>query len=120
VVFTTDAVYVVTTAKKGLLNSKQGKLKRGADVAIPFFLLTAKHLEPLKGGKIPLEVLVRGKDAEQNAKHFEKCLEVIKSSGVSLNLDVACQISYSVAEKGGNPAQSRSNRTICGRVEKGL
>lgn len=42
----------------------------------------AKHLEPLKGGKIPIEILVRGKDAEQNAKHFEKCLDVIKGAGV--------------------------------------
>ncbi|MCJ1250008.1 FACT complex subunit spt16 [Trapelia coarctata] len=55
--FTTETVYVVTTVKK------------------------AKHLEPLKGGKIPLEILVRGKDAEQNAKHWEKCLEVIKGAG---------------------------------------
>jgi len=42
----------------------------------------AKHLEPLKGGKIPLEILVRGKDAEQNSKHWQKCLEVIKTAGV--------------------------------------
>jgi nucleosome binding factor SPN SPT16 subunit len=40
-------------------------------------------LEPLKGGKIPLEVLVRGKDAEQNEKLFTKIADVIKSSGVS-------------------------------------
>lgn len=44
--------------------------------------LTAKHLEGLKGGKTPLEILVRGKDPEQNAKHFERCLDLIKSSGV--------------------------------------
>lgn len=43
----------------------------------------AKHLEPLKGGKVPVEILVRGKDAEQNAKQFEKCLDVIKTAGVS-------------------------------------
>lgn len=42
----------------------------------------AKHLEPLKGGKVPIEILVRGKDAEQNAKQFEKCLDVIKGAGV--------------------------------------
>ena len=42
----------------------------------------AKHLEPLKGGKVPIEILVRGKDAEQNAKHFEKCLDIIKGAGV--------------------------------------
>jgi nucleosome binding factor SPN SPT16 subunit len=55
--FTTETLYVVTTVKK------------------------AKHLEPLKGGKIPLEILVRGKDPEQNAKHWDKILEVIKASG---------------------------------------
>ena len=44
--------------------------------------LPAKHLEPLKGGKVPIEILVRGKDAEQNAKQFEKCLDVIKGAGV--------------------------------------
>ncbi|KAL6720111.1 FACT complex subunit spt16 [Lecanora helva] len=41
----------------------------------------AKHLEPLKGGKVPVEVLVKGKDADQNAKHLEKCLDVIKGAG---------------------------------------
>ncbi|PGH29594.1 FACT complex subunit spt16 [[Emmonsia] crescens] len=56
-VFTTEAMYVVTTAKK------------------------AKHLEHLKGGKIPVEILVTTKDAEQKAKVFEKCLDVIKSAG---------------------------------------
>ena len=43
--------------------------------------LAAKHLEPLKGGKVPIEILVRGKDTDQNAKHFEKCLEIIKEAG---------------------------------------
>jgi hypothetical protein len=47
------------------------------------YLNKAKHLEPLKGGKIPVEILVRNpKDAEQNAKHFEKCLDLIKGAGV--------------------------------------
>ena len=41
----------------------------------------AKHLEPLKGGKIPIEILVRGKDAEQNVKQFQRCLEILKESG---------------------------------------
>jgi hypothetical protein len=36
----------------------------------------------LKGGKIPVEILVTTKDAEEKAKVFEKCLEVIKTSGV--------------------------------------
>ncbi|KAI4120396.1 MAG: hypothetical protein LQ338_007056 [Usnochroma carphineum] len=56
-VFTPDALWVVTTTKK------------------------AKHLEPLKGGKTPIEILSRAKDPDVNAKHFEKCLELIKTSG---------------------------------------
>ncbi|KAI9699299.1 MAG: FACT complex subunit spt16 [Candelina mexicana] len=60
--FTTDMLYIVTTAKK------------------------AKHLEPLKGGKIPIETLIRGKDAEQNAKLFERCTEIIKLSGKKVGL----------------------------------
>jgi hypothetical protein len=40
-------------------------------------------LEPLKGGSIPIEILIRGKDTEQNAKHFEKCLNIIKGAGAS-------------------------------------
>ncbi|KAI9670136.1 MAG: FACT complex subunit spt16 [Caeruleum heppii] len=55
--FTTEKAYVITTAKK------------------------ARHLEPLKGGKVPLEILVRSKDAEQNAKLFEQILDIIKSAG---------------------------------------
>ncbi|KAL4898438.1 FACT complex subunit-domain-containing protein [Aspergillus ambiguus] len=61
-VFTTETMYVVTTAKK------------------------AKHLEPLKGGKIPVEILVTTKDQEEKAKIFEKCLEIIKSSGPKVGL----------------------------------
>ncbi|KAJ5136982.1 FACT complex subunit s.t1.c16 [Penicillium atrosanguineum] len=56
-VFTTEAVYVVTTAKK------------------------AELLEPLKGGKIPVELLVTTKDPETKTKAFEKCLDVIKGAG---------------------------------------
>ncbi|MCJ1257673.1 FACT complex subunit spt16 [Lignoscripta atroalba] len=56
-VLTTEVLYIITTVKK------------------------AKHLEPLKGGKVPIEILVRGKDAEQNAKHWEKCLDAIKGAG---------------------------------------
>ncbi|KAF7861373.1 hypothetical protein EAF04_007938 [Stromatinia cepivora] len=60
--FTVDTLYIVTTAKK------------------------AKHLEPLKGGKIPLEVLVRGKDAAANEKLFTKITDVIKSSGKKVGI----------------------------------
>ncbi|KAJ5220811.1 FACT complex subunit s.t1.c16 [Penicillium citrinum] len=56
-VFTTEAVYVVTTAKK------------------------AELLEPLKGGKIPIELLVTTKEPETKTKAFEKCLSVIKEAG---------------------------------------
>lgn len=56
-VFTTEAMYVVTTAKK------------------------AKHLEHLKDGKIPLEIIVVTKDPEQKLKAFEKCLDIIKNAG---------------------------------------
>ncbi|CAG8976476.1 hypothetical protein HYALB_00010612 [Hymenoscyphus albidus] len=55
--FTVDGLTIVTTAKK------------------------AKHLEPLKGGKVPLEVLVRGKDQEANAKVFTKVANIIKAAG---------------------------------------
>ncbi|CCU76521.1 FACT complex protein [Blumeria hordei DH14] len=55
--FTLDKLWVVTTAKK------------------------AKHLEPLKGGKIPLHILVRGKDVEQNEKLFLQINQHIKEAG---------------------------------------
>jgi hypothetical protein len=42
----------------------------------------AKHLEQLKGGRFPLEVLVRGKDAAENEKLFIKIADTIKASGV--------------------------------------
>ena len=54
---TLEALYIVTTKKK------------------------AAYLEPLKDGKIPVEIIVRGKDAEENAKQFERCLDIIKSAG---------------------------------------
>lgn len=43
---------------------------------------TASFLEPLKGGKVPVEIYVRGKDADENAEQLKKCVEIIKSSGV--------------------------------------
>ncbi|KAL8704867.1 MAG: hypothetical protein Q9201_001983 [Fulgogasparrea decipioides] len=61
-VFTPDALWIVTTTKK------------------------AKHLEGLKGGKIPLEILSRAKDPEQNAKHFERCLDLIKGAGKKVGI----------------------------------
>ncbi|EEU45040.1 FACT complex protein [Fusarium vanettenii 77-13-4] len=55
--FTLDTLYILTTAKK------------------------AKHLEQLKGGRFPIEVLVRGKDAAENEKLFIKVTNKIKEAG---------------------------------------
>lgn len=41
----------------------------------------AAYLEPLKGGKVPVEILVRGKDAEENKKQFQTCIDTIKKAG---------------------------------------
>lgn len=41
----------------------------------------AAYLEPLKGGKTAIEVLVRGKDADENEKQFKRCLDLIKTAG---------------------------------------
>ena len=56
-VITMEAMYIVTTKKK------------------------AAYLEVLKDGKTPVEIIVRGKDAEENAKQFERCLDIIKNAG---------------------------------------
>jgi hypothetical protein len=36
----------------------------------------------LKGGKVPVEIYIRGKDADENAEQLKKCVGIIKSSGV--------------------------------------
>ncbi|KAI1486575.1 FACT complex subunit spt-16 [Biscogniauxia mediterranea] len=59
---TLDCLYIVTTAKK------------------------AKHLEPLKGGRFPIEVLVRGKDAAANEKQFLKIADTINSAGKKIGV----------------------------------
>ncbi|KAI2625588.1 SPT16-domain-containing protein [Hypoxylon sp. NC1633] len=59
---TIDCLYIVTTAKK------------------------AKHLEQLKGGRFPIEVLVRGKDAAVNEKQFVKITDTINSAGKKIGL----------------------------------
>ena len=66
----------------------------------------AKHLEPLKGGKVALEVLVRGKDAEQNEALFRKITDKITSAGVS---HISFGVSYKAdmvgsSEESGYPA----------------
>jgi nucleosome binding factor SPN SPT16 subunit len=43
--------------------------------------IAASYLEPLKGGKVPVEILVRGKDAEENKKQFQTCLDTLKKAG---------------------------------------
>lgn len=45
----------------------------------------ASYLEPLKDGKVPLEILMRGKDTEENKQLFERCLDTIKNAGVELD-----------------------------------
>lgn len=59
---TPDAAHIVTTKKK------------------------AQHLEPLQNGKVPLHILTRSKDPEENKKHFSTCLDIIKKAGVSVCL----------------------------------
>ncbi|KAK4934442.1 FACT complex subunit spt16, partial [Elasticomyces elasticus] len=57
-VFTPAMMYVITTEKK------------------------AKHLQNLKGGKIPVEILpIDAKNPETRTTAFDKCSELIKSSG---------------------------------------
>ncbi|PHH88973.1 hypothetical protein CDD83_6809 [Cordyceps sp. RAO-2017] len=55
--FTVDTLYILTTQKK------------------------AKHLDQLKGGRFPIEVLVRGKDAAENEKLFVSIADKIKAAG---------------------------------------
>lgn len=45
-------------------------------------MCVAKHLEQLKGGRFPIEVLVRGKDAAENEKLFVQIADKIKEAGV--------------------------------------
>ncbi|EMC97887.1 hypothetical protein BAUCODRAFT_406868 [Baudoinia panamericana UAMH 10762] len=55
---TLETIYMVTTKKK------------------------AMYLEPLKdGAKMNIEIMVRGKDVEENGKQFERILETIKAAG---------------------------------------
>lgn len=54
---TLEAMYFVTTKKK------------------------ATYLEVLKDGKTPVEVIVRGKDAEENTKQFERINDIIQNAG---------------------------------------
>ena len=41
----------------------------------------AKLLEPLKSGKIPFEILIKGKDDTANEKNYREIVEVMKKNG---------------------------------------
>ncbi|OAA53380.1 transcription elongation complex subunit [Niveomyces insectorum RCEF 264] len=55
--FTTETLYILTTQKK------------------------AKYLDQVKGGRFPVELLVRGKDAAENVKLFDKIIDTLKATG---------------------------------------
>lgn len=78
--FTIDTLYILTTQKKGACHPDQLPRRFDADSYI------AKYLDQVKGGRFPVEVLVRGKDAAENEKLFVKIADTIKSAGVSHNL----------------------------------
>lgn len=40
----------------------------------------------MKGGKFPIEIFVRGKDVEENARQLEKCLEIVKGAGKKVGI----------------------------------
>ena len=66
---------------------------------------------------MPLEILVRGKDAEQNSKQFEKCLELIKSAGVRKIQRNRKGVAHIATEKGWDNCQRQLIRAFCGGVE---
>jgi len=73
---TQDTLYILTTPKKGSRD-------RGFSWVAHWHKIAAKHLDSLKGGRFPIEVLVRGKDATENEQLFIKITETINSAGVS-------------------------------------
>lgn len=46
---------------------------------------TATYLDQIKTERFPVEILVRGKNAEENEKLFIKIADIIKNAGVSHN-----------------------------------
>ncbi|KAK4156291.1 FACT complex subunit-domain-containing protein [Chaetomidium leptoderma] len=60
--FTLDTLYILTTQKK------------------------AKYLDQIKGGRFPVEVLVRSKDSAENEKLFLKITDAIKAAGDKLGV----------------------------------
>lgn len=81
---TTEKFYIVTTPKKGLYAHSRILINRFWELNAN--LVVAKHLEPLKGGKIPVEILVRGKDEAANSQIFKDLAEVIKKSGKKIGV----------------------------------
>ena len=77
---TVDTLYILTTAKKGMPVAPCQTFSKGAHLTNIVF--AAKHLDQLKGGRFPIEVLVRGKDAAENEKLFVTITEKIKAAGV--------------------------------------
>ena len=65
-VLTPDALHVLATKKK------------------------AQHLQKLKGGKVPIEILIKTKDVAETEAHFKTLLDAIKAGGVC----DSCKISY--------------------------
>lgn len=55
----------------------------------------AAYLDLLKGGKIPVEIIVRGgKEAvEENAKQFDECVKIIKEAGNKVGILAKVQTS---------------------------
>lgn len=96
---TTEKLYVVTTAKKGIpsLEPAYDASQQAWIVAWQYTdLCEAKHLDPLTKGKFPVEVLVRGKDAAANEKQFINIVDTIKSAGVSKPINPLHQVLFSI------------------------
>jgi hypothetical protein len=73
-------------------HSEERSVTRASQYSQAIDTAKAKHLEPLKDGKIPLEILIKGKDPAESEKIFKKVAGIIKSSGVRM----ATHISYIV------------------------
>lgn len=56
--------------------------------------MPAKYLDQIKTDRFPVEVLVRGKDADENEKLFVKVADIIKQAGVSPNIDELVRLHY--------------------------
>jgi nucleosome binding factor SPN SPT16 subunit len=77
-VFTLATMYIVTTGKKGESYLQASWYLSIDIVSAPL----AKHLLPLKDGKIAVEIFeVDNKKPETRTEAFEKCLDVIKGAG---------------------------------------